>query len=320
MPDEKGIKFLTQVGLSYIENIYPDFDTSSISYIFESFIRGERLYEEAKFLLDSAVGRHDALDYVRDILNLKNEPIKSKEDELDPPDNTAARKKTRTWSADEDIRLIGGIYKYGDDNWSKVSEFVGNNRTKAQCAQRWQRGLNPKICKKYWSPDEDAKLIQLVDTYGLKSWTKIASIMGSRSDVQCRYHYKQVIKDNKSRSSLFPLACNRKPPDSFSLTSTCNLSTTPMRSGVYRSAPSFHTFPTYTQEFQDQQRMTPTKIVRSSAYRSDPSFHTVPTYTQEFQDQQLMTPTEIMRSSVYTSDPSLPPIQDMFRNFKINDA
>jgi len=29
-----------------------------------------------------------------------------------------------------------------------VASFVGNGRTRAQCAQRWSRGLNPKICKK----------------------------------------------------------------------------------------------------------------------------------------------------------------------------
>jgi hypothetical protein len=42
---------------------------------------------------------------------------------------------------------------------------------------------------------EDLKLVQLVQAYGDKAWTKVSGSMGNRSDVQCRYHYHQLAKD-----------------------------------------------------------------------------------------------------------------------------
>jgi hypothetical protein len=101
----------------------------------------------------------------------------------------------KMWSTYEDSRLLAGIYRYGVNNWAPISRFVGNSRTRAQCAQRWGRGLNPRICKSSWDPSEDLRLVQLVQTYGDKAWTKVSGSMGNRSDVQCRYHYHQLAKD-----------------------------------------------------------------------------------------------------------------------------
>lgn len=103
-------------------------------------------------------------------------------------------KKTRPWSLKEDNRLLGAIMRYGLDNWSKVSKFVGNNRTRGQCSQRWSRGLNPSISRFEWSPQEDSTLLNYVQIHGNKKWSKISSLIGNRSDVQCRYRYKQLIK------------------------------------------------------------------------------------------------------------------------------
>lgn len=89
--------------------------------------------------------------------------------------------------------------RFGLDNWSKVSKFVGNNRTRGQCSQRWSRGLNPSISRVEWNPKEDSMLMNYVKIHGNKRWSKISSLLGNRSDVQCRYRYKQLIK-KKSRS------------------------------------------------------------------------------------------------------------------------
>ena len=119
------------------------------------------------------------------------------------------------WSTYEDNRLLAAIYRYGIDNWALISKFVGNGRTRAQCAQRWTRCLNPRICKETWEPREDALLIQLVQNFGDHSWTKVAEYMGNRSDVQCRYRYSQITKEssqNASQSDMllsFPMMQNR---------------------------------------------------------------------------------------------------------------
>lgn len=93
--------------------------------------------------------------------------------------------------------MIQAVGKYGIDNWSHVANYVGNGRTRAQCAQRWNRGLDPRISRDQWTPEEENKLIELVECQQIKGWTHIANEMGNRSDVQCRYHYLQMKKEGK---------------------------------------------------------------------------------------------------------------------------
>lgn len=62
------------------------------------------------------------------------------------------------------------------------------------------------IIKRLWIPDEEMHLMQLVDEYGNKSWSKISRILKNRSDVQCRYHYNLLINKISSfdfRQSYF---------------------------------------------------------------------------------------------------------------------
>lgn len=104
------------------------------------------------------------------------------------------RKKVRTWSATEDNRLLMGVYVNGLEAWGPVSAFVGNGRTRSQCAQRWVRVLDPSICKANWSREEEILLVKYVQEFGEKNWIKVAKAFGNRSDVQCRYHYQMMEK------------------------------------------------------------------------------------------------------------------------------
>ncbi|OHS99147.1 Myb-like DNA-binding domain containing protein [Tritrichomonas foetus] len=108
------------------------------------------------------------------------------------------RRKSHSWSNYEDQRLVAGIYRYGINNWGNVADFVGNGRTKAQCSQRWHRGIDPSICKGPWTVDEENLLIELLHQYGYKSWKTIAQLIDNRSDVQCRYHFGQMKKGKLS--------------------------------------------------------------------------------------------------------------------------
>ena len=106
-----------------------------------------------------------------------------------------ARKKARAWTELEDIRLLAAIHKLGLESWGSVADFVGSGRSRSQCSQRWFRGLDPRISKVVCSPEEDEKLMELVEEFGDHSWTKIASILGNRSDAQCRYRYNHLAKE-----------------------------------------------------------------------------------------------------------------------------
>lgn len=55
-------------------------------------------------------------------------------------------------------------------------------------AQHWKRVLCPIIRKGSWDDEEELKLFHLVEKYG-QSWKNIASEIGSRTDIQCRYQY-----------------------------------------------------------------------------------------------------------------------------------
>ena len=144
------------------------------------------------------------------------------------------RKKTRSWTEYEDQRLLAGIHKFGTDNWVSVASFVGNGRTRAQCSQRWTRGLDPRISKDKWSLEDEESLMRLVIQYGTKSWTRIAQEIGNRSDVQCRYHYKQMKQEMELDSdSSSGIANTNKPhllnlqPSSISASNSATLPTLP---------------------------------------------------------------------------------------------
>jgi hypothetical protein len=136
------------------------------------------------------------------------------------------KKRQAPWLPPEDNRLLAAIHRFGTQSWPAVASFVGNRRTRAQCAQRWFRGLDPRLSKDAWTPEEDAKLTTLADAGPEKGWTWISRQMGTRSDVQCRYRYVQLrgtavgdreaqesgplIGDNPLQRALAPLMPKKK--------------------------------------------------------------------------------------------------------------
>lgn len=53
--------------------------------------------------------------------------------------------------------------------------------------------VSSPLKKKWWSPEEDEQLKQLVQTYGAKNWKKIASFFSDRTDVQCLHRWQKVL-------------------------------------------------------------------------------------------------------------------------------
>jgi hypothetical protein len=129
------------------------------------------------------------------IMNVPDNPIRSLwTPNFSSIDSMESRRKNRPWTEYEDQRLLCGINRFGLENWTIVSQFVGNQRTRAQCAQRWIRGLDPRISRVLWTPEEEQRLLELVTQHGEHSWKLIANTLGNRSDAQCRYHYLQMKK------------------------------------------------------------------------------------------------------------------------------
>ena len=171
-----------------------------LSQYIKGIINYQQCFSEVQRILSSA----ECVNRVRAILTLPDKPPPYCETNI----SINGKKTIRQWTAEEDMRLIGGIYRYGIADWAEISKFVGNGRTRSQCSQRWHRSLNPGINKDRWDPIDDYKLIQAVRVYGDHAWTKIAQVVGRRTDVQCRYRYKLLSHKNSSEYVQNPFASN----------------------------------------------------------------------------------------------------------------
>lgn len=190
------------VGLSYITEHDPSVSPGKLLVLENAltrFIENRSSQFEAAQIFQTTIGTTKPFDRITAILKTSENPIP--DFSMFCGNGSLARKKTRSWTAYEDQRLLAAIHRFGTDNWLQVAAFVGNGRTRAQCSQRWVRGLDPRISKDRWTKEDEELLLRLVEQYGQKSWTRVASEMGNRSDVQCRYHYNQM-KQNESTSTI----------------------------------------------------------------------------------------------------------------------
>lgn len=167
---------------------------NEIREMFERYINGQIDYAPIAETIQAKCGTASSVEKIRDILTVSEVPL--------PPvsactQDLGMRKKTQQWTQLEDTRLLAALHRYGMDNWNVVAQFVGRGRTRSQCSQRWQRGLDPKISRSHWSKEEEEKLLMLVEKLGDRSWIRIANQMGNRSDVQCRYRYLQMKKESQ---------------------------------------------------------------------------------------------------------------------------
>jgi hypothetical protein len=162
-------------------------ESAAVEPILTDFIEGSITKSDAESELSVILGTSvSSIDKIEAILKVPADPLP---DADGPPASRHGERKLNAWTPPEDIRLLAGVHRFGLDNWMAVAAFVGHSRTRAQCSQRWNRGLDPKLKKSRWSVEEESKLVELVAKYGIKSWTKVAAGLDHRSDVQCRYHF-----------------------------------------------------------------------------------------------------------------------------------
>ena len=212
---------LTDVAMSYVKQAAPGVDDptslEAIRGTFTDYIVGNITRDEAATILSKYLDTMEPLEKIEAILTVPEQPPPQVRSEYFPQALHTMRKKTRSWSSSEDIRLLAGINKFGLDNWISVAKFVGNGRSRAQCAQRWVRGLDPRISKDQWLAEDEEKMLNLMKTSSNKGWTTIAAGMGNRSDVQCRYHFLQMQRDGKLKGEFanimpFQQEKNHSPP------------------------------------------------------------------------------------------------------------
>jgi hypothetical protein len=111
-------------------------------------------------------------------------------------DRTTAREGK--WTRDEDEKLKYAVQMHNGKNWFAITALVPG-RTRQQCRSRWHGALNPSIDwtpgrKDKWTPDEDAKLKNVVQMQGVrKDWVLIATQVPGRTKKQCWDRWKKCM-------------------------------------------------------------------------------------------------------------------------------
>ncbi|KAF3769427.1 hypothetical protein M406DRAFT_33586, partial [Cryphonectria parasitica EP155] len=78
--------------------------------------------------------------------------------------------------------------------WRELAEHIPG-RSNKDCRKRWWNSLAGGTVKGAWSPEEDRRLSNAVEKYGM-NWTKVATVVGSRCGDQCSSHWRQVLDPN----------------------------------------------------------------------------------------------------------------------------
>lgn len=186
--------------IEYAANIIRELDSTinesrmnNFCSMFSDFIEGKIDFSTISQYCLKEIGNKTPAEKIEAILKCRNDKIPPPHEE--EKNENSNRKKTRSWGTYEDNRLFMAVHLFGSENWASVAQFVGNGRSKSQCSQRWIRVLDPRISKQHWTQQEEEKLCNLILKYGDKNWMKVASEIGNRSDVQCRYKYQQLQKE-----------------------------------------------------------------------------------------------------------------------------
>lgn len=107
------------------------------------------------------------------------------------------------WTPEEDDALRAAVAKHSAKNWKQIAEELPG-RTNVQCLQRWQQVLNPDLCKRAWTKEEDELIMKLVAKYGTKKWSLISSFFPGRIGKQCRERWHNHLDPEIKKTSWTP--------------------------------------------------------------------------------------------------------------------
>ncbi|XP_031737847.1 transcription factor MYB3R-1 isoform X2 [Cucumis sativus] len=104
------------------------------------------------------------------------------------------------WTPEEDEILRQAVDHFKGKNWKKIAGYF-KDRTDVQCLHRWQKVLNPELVKGPWSKEEDEIIIDLVNKYGPKKWSTIATHLPGRIGKQCRERWHNHLNPNINKEA-----------------------------------------------------------------------------------------------------------------------
>ncbi|KAJ6626862.1 hypothetical protein B0H10DRAFT_460906 [Mycena sp. CBHHK59/15] len=107
--------------------------------------------------------------------------------------------KKSAWTPSED-RLLVELYGTYGPKWSAIARQI-RGRTDDACSKRYREALDPNLKKDEWTPDEDAKLMQVFARIGGK-WGQVGQEL-RRSGLGCRNRWR-MLERNRTKTLLGP--------------------------------------------------------------------------------------------------------------------
>jgi hypothetical protein len=104
------------------------------------------------------------------------------------------------WTKQEDATLKQAVEEHGAKRWRLISNRLPG-RSEVQCHHRWQKAPKPTLFKGSWTAEEDRKVVDLVEKYGAKKWSLIASNLPARIGKQCRERWFNHLNPEVSKKN-----------------------------------------------------------------------------------------------------------------------
>mmetsp|Transcript_12566 Transcript_12566/g.18982 ORF Transcript_12566/g.18982 Transcript_12566/m.18982 type:complete len:429 (-) Transcript_12566:167-1453(-) len=117
--------------------------------------------------------------------------------------HTEHKSQRGKWAVEEDNILREAVSIHGGKNWKKISEYL-EGKTDVQCLHRWQKVLRPGLVKGPWTKEEDERVTNLVNKYGVKSWSFIARQLTGRLGKQCRERWYNHLSPDINKNPWTP--------------------------------------------------------------------------------------------------------------------
>lgn len=111
--------------------------------------------------------------------------------------------RRRTWTKEEEQKVIEFVQQHGSDNFYPLSLTL--KRPTKKIRERWQNYISPNINIKEWTLEEDDILIKLVNALGTK-WTLISKSFDNKSDIDCKNRWESTLKHGVNNPNKY--TCN----------------------------------------------------------------------------------------------------------------